>query len=87
VAVQVAGGVKPVIVKSAVSAGLSVAVASFAVTVPLEQVTPTVTAELELSEKSFDTLSVALFSVLMIVQDDVPPIEIDTLAQPLWLAV
>jgi hypothetical protein len=85
--VQVAGGVKPVTVKSAVSLGTSVAVASLTVTVPLEQLRLIVTAALESSEKFFETLNVALFRVFVIVQEDVPPTLIDTLAQAAWFAV
>jgi hypothetical protein len=87
VAVQVAGGVKPDTVKFAESAGVSVASPSTTVTVPLEHVSETVTAAPELSEKSLLTLKFAPLSVFTIVQDDVPPMLIETLAQAAWLTV
>ena len=66
-AVQVSGGVKPVIVKLASSA--SEAEVSVLVTVPLPpQLMLIVTLAALLSEKSLLTLSVALFSVFVIVQ-------------------
>ena len=49
--------------------------------VPLVQLTLAVTEDELLSEKFLCTLRVALFKVLVIVQDGVPPTEIATLAQ------
>jgi hypothetical protein len=72
---------KAVTVKLAVSEGTSVAILSVAVTVPEVQVRAIVTAVPLLSEKSFATLNVAVLAVLVIVQDDVLPWLIATVAQ------
>ena len=55
--------------------------------VPLEQVTLTGTDAPEFGTKSLFTVSVALFRVLVIVQDGVPPTVSATLAHGVWLAV
>ena len=55
--------------------------------VPLEHESETVTEAALLGTKSFDTVNVAELSVLVIVQEEEPPTEIDTLAQLAWLAV
>ncbi len=68
-AVQVAGVEKPVTVKSAVSGGTSVAVASTVVTEPPPvQERETVTAVELSSEKSLATVKGAVFKVLVMVQ-------------------
>ncbi len=63
-----AGVVKPETVKSAVSAGTSVAVASSVVTEPEVQEREMVTAAVLSSEKSLATLKVAELRVLVMVQ-------------------
>ena len=86
VAVQVAPEVKPVIVKVRGAAWLTVPLAGDG-TPPLVQVTATVTEAALVSEKFLLTVSVALFSVLVIVQLAVPLLAMVTPAQPVWLAV
>jgi hypothetical protein len=49
--------------------------------VPVPQERETVTEAAELSEKSLRTLKVAVFRVLTIVQEAVPPTEMATLVQ------
>ena len=79
-AVQLAPGVKPVIVKLPGAAWLTDALAGDGVP-PLVQVTETVTEAELLSEKFLWTTRVALVSVLVIVQEGVPPTVIATPAQ------
>jgi hypothetical protein len=55
--------------------------------VPLVHVTLTGTEAPLFGMKSLLTVSVALFNVFVIVQEDEPPILIATLAQFAWLAV
>jgi hypothetical protein len=55
--------------------------------VPLVQVTLTDTEPPASGWKSLLTVRVALFSVLVIVQETFPPLLSTTLAHPLWLAV
>jgi hypothetical protein len=62
----------PATVKSAVSAGVSVAVESLTVTAPLPQVSDITTLAAELSEKSFATWNWALVCVLVIVHVPLP---------------
>jgi hypothetical protein len=80
VAVQLAPGVKPEIVKLPGEAWLTGALAGDGVP-PLVQVTETVTDAELLSEKVLWTTRVALFSVLVIVQEGVPPTVMATPAQ------
>ena len=54
---------------------------------PLVHESETVTEAPLFGTKSFDTVNVALFCVLVSVQDEVPPTEIATLAQFVWFAV
>jgi hypothetical protein len=85
VVVQVAPAEKPVIV--VLNGVASEAVPLEGEGVPLVQVTFTGTLAPEFGTKSLFTVSVALFSVLVIVQFDVPPTLIATLTQFAWLAV
>jgi hypothetical protein len=55
--------------------------------VPLVQETLTETLAALFGMKSLFTVSVALFSVLVIVQDDAVRFVISTRAQPVWFAV
>jgi hypothetical protein len=83
VAVQVAPAVKPVIVKLPGVSWLTGPLAGADIP-PLVQVTVTVTEDGLLSEKFLLTVRVALptaISVFVIVQDGVPPLTIETLAQ------
>jgi hypothetical protein len=83
--VQVAPAVKPVIV---VTKGVdSEAEPEAGEGEPLVQVTLTATLAVLFGTKSLLTVSVALFSVLVIVQEALPPTVIKTLAQLAWLAV
>jgi hypothetical protein len=85
VAVQVAPTLKPVIV---VTNGVdSEAEPEAGDGEPLVQVTLTVTEAPLLGTKSLLTVSVALFSVLVIVQEEEPPTLIATERQLAWLAV
>ena len=79
-AVQVAPEVKPVIVYVRGAAWLTVPLAGAGVP-PLVQVTETVTEAELLSEKFLLTVRVALLSVLVIVQEGVPPLMMATPAQ------
>jgi hypothetical protein len=55
--------------------------------VPLVHVTVMLTLAASFGMKSLFTVSVAVFSVLTIVQEALPPGVIATLAQPAWFAV
>jgi hypothetical protein len=55
--------------------------------VPLVQVTLMLTLAASFGTKSLLTVSVAVFSVLTMVQEALPPGVIATLAQPAWFAV
>jgi hypothetical protein len=85
VAVQVAPALKPVTV--VVKGVASEAEPEAGEGEPLVQVTLTDTGAALLGTKSLLTVSVALFSVLVIVQVAEPPTLIKTLAQLAWLAV
>jgi hypothetical protein len=85
VAVQVAPGIKPVTV--VVNGVVSEAEPEAGEGEPLVQVTLTDTEAPLLGTKSLLTVSVALFCVLVIVQEAEPPTVIETLAQLAWLAV
>jgi hypothetical protein len=78
--VQVAPVVKPVITKLPGEAWLTSALAGAGVP-PFVQLTDTVTEAELLSEKFLLTVRVAPLSVLVIVQEGVPPTVIGTLAQ------
>jgi hypothetical protein len=85
VAVQVAPVLKPVTV--VVKGVASEAEPEAGDGEPLVQVTLTDTEAPLLGAKSLLTVRVALFSVLVIVQEAEPPTLIETLAQLAWLAV
>ena len=78
--------VKPVIVYVRGAVRVTVPLAGDG-TPPLVQVTATVTAAELLSEKTLLTVRVALFRVLVIVQEAAPPLATRTAAQGAWLAV
>ena len=82
---QVVPIVKPVIVVVNGVASLAEPLAGEGV--PLVQVTLTGTLAPSFGTKSLFTVRVALLSVLVIVQDGVPPTVIATLAHPAWFAV
>jgi hypothetical protein len=83
--VQVVPTVKPVIV--VVNGVASDADPEAGEGVPLVQLTLTVTGAPSSGMKSLFTVSVALFSVFVIVQDEAPRFVISTSAHPSWLAV
>jgi hypothetical protein len=83
--VQVAPTVKPVTV--VVNGVASEAEPEAGEGEPLVQVTLTDTEAALLGAKSLLTVSVALFSVLVMVQEALPPTVIKTPAQLAWLAV
>jgi hypothetical protein len=85
VAVHVAPGLKPVIV--VVNGVASDAEPDAGEGVPVVQVTLTLTVVPLFGTKSLFTVSVALFSVLTIVQETFPPLISVLLTQPAWFAV
>ena len=82
---QVAPVVKPVTVNVRGAAWVTVPLAGDGA--PLVHVTATVTVAELLSEKFLLTVKVALFRVLVIVQEGVPAFVMATPAHPAWLAV
>jgi hypothetical protein len=84
VAVQVAPGLNPLIV---VTNGVaSLAEPELGLAEPLVQLTLTDTLAPSFGTKSLFTVRVALFWVLVIVQDALPPLLIATLTQAAWFA-